>query len=341
MTGAVVEADPTRGGGHAVIRIPRGATGVADPRLRLSRDGYEAGTLGPGGWQVAEALIAPLAARGEGDDLVLWVGPAVVDRIESGVVMLAVPSIAFGEPVFWPDLPLSPSGQGNAKVMLPMQSPAKPPPIQVQRKVESSSRPVEAPSTPPPVTLPIADFTTPSRHPRQLLPWLAATLLFIAVAVGGGIWWATRPSGPLHPLVQAQAPVPVPIPPAPQRDCTAGSIPAVVACAPDPDTLYKLGALRWDEGQANDGLVLMQIAADRGSGAAALRLAQLYDPATFRPGGPILHTNAREAAQYYRRAAQAHQDGVDAPRQALRRRLQGDADAGDTLAGLTLKDFWP
>ena len=85
----------------------------------------------------------------------------------------------------------------------------------------------------------------------------------------------------------------------------------------------------------------MQIAANRGSAGAALRLAQLYDPATFRPGGPIPYASTRKAAQYYRGAAQAHQRGVDAPREALRRRLQGDSDSGDTLAAVTLKDFWP
>ena len=52
-------------------------------------------------------------------------------------------------------------------------------------------------------------------------------------------------------------------------------------------------------------------------------------------GGPIASPNARQAAQYYRRAAQAGQAAATGPRLALRQWLQREADGGDMLAGLT------
>ena len=74
--------DPSQPPGYALVRIPgRAASGLADPRFRLTRDGYEAGTLGPGGWQVADTLLAPLSARGgrgrtccSRSDLPSWTG---------------------------------------------------------------------------------------------------------------------------------------------------------------------------------------------------------------------------------------------------------------------------
>ncbi|HEY0182979.1 MAG TPA: hypothetical protein VGC09_09255 [Rhodopila sp.] len=107
------------------------------------------------------------------------------------------------------------------------------------------------------------------------------------------------------------------------------------------DTLYGIAAARWDNHQPGQGFLLLQIAADRGSGRAALRLAQIYDPDTFRPGGPIRSADGRQAAKYYRDAVRHGQDAAAAPRETLRQRLQRDSDNGDTLASLTLKDFWP
>jgi hypothetical protein len=175
------------------------------------------------------------------------------------------------------------------------------------------------------------------------LPLALFGIPLLAVA-GGGAWWALHQPSPV-PL-PAPAPAPAPAqPPAPeptaQRDCAKGSVADVVGCAQDPDAIFAVAQRQWDAGQPDQAVVLMQIASDRGSGTAALRLAQLYDPNTFHPGGPIPQPNARQAAQYYRRAAEARQDAATAPREALRQRLQSDAEHGDTLAGLTLKDFWP
>jgi hypothetical protein len=422
MSKATIQNDPTQRGGHALIRITDSAArGLGDPRFRLSREGYDTGAFGPGGWQVGDALLTPLDARAEGADLVLSVGPAVVDLIESGVVMLAVPAAGFDEPVFWPEIPLSRGGQSSTRVVLlpgisaaslaapiarpsavqaaaitppaelvPITAPTVPPPpvvepfprpMEVHRSIEPAGPRADAPPHPePPVQPPLslidpvpmvnpavasayAPFGTSPDRPVTvapgwggLLPLALGGVLLIALA-GGGAWWALHRSAPVTPPASAPAPLPTPVPMAPvpavppapvttppptaARDCTQGSVAESVACAPGADALNDVAQRRWDAGQPDQGLVLMQMAADRGSGAAALRLAQLYDPNGFHAGGPIGRPNPREAAQYYRRAAQAHQDAATAPRQALRQRLQADVENGDVLADLTLKDFWP
>ena len=90
----------------------------------------------------------------------------------------------------------------------------------------------------------------------------------------------------------------------------------------------------------DDGLLLLEAAADRADPAAAAALARLYDPVLFQPGGAIPRPDPRQAARYYRDAAQGGAD-VAAAREALRQSLQARGAAGDLAATLSLKDFWP
>jgi len=349
VTAAVITADRAQRGGHALIRISGGAaSGLADPRFRLTREGYEAGVLGAGGWQVGDALLHPLDARADGPDLVFSVGPAVVDPLESGPVRLVVPSAGFDEPIFWPELPLSRGGRISTGIVVPATAEPKPPPPETRQTPETPVPPevVQKPpshAAPPPGPGGGKAFGLANVRMRRFLTPALCGIPLLAVA-GGGAWWALRqPSPPPAPgpaPTQATTLAPSPAPTA-RRDCAQGSVADVVGCAQDPDAIFAVAQRQWDAGQSDQAVVLMQIASDRGSGTSALRLAQLYDPNTFRPGGPIPRPNARQAAQYYRRAAQAHHDAATAPREALRQRLQGEAGNGDTLAGLTLRDFWP
>jgi hypothetical protein len=226
MTDVVIEGDATRRGGYALIRISGGAgKGLADPRFRLSRDGYEAGTLGEGGWQVADAMLTPLAARAESTDLVLSVGPAVVDLIESGVVTLGIPAVGFDEPVFWPEMPLSRGGQGSASMVLPIAANAATPilvtqpPIEVQAKADTPSPPVPPPVAPafpltgsdsPPRDGPAT--VSPKRHWPLLLP-LGLGCVLLAVAMGGSAWWALHGRETAATLVPMPSPTHAPMPP--------------------------------------------------------------------------------------------------------------------------------
>jgi len=107
---AFVEPDLKQPYGHAVVRLPGAAAAAADPRFLIRREGYEKGVLGPGGWQVGEAHLSPLSANTDGNDLIIHLGPQVVDLLEPGTVLLSVPAAGFDGFAVWPDIAPSYTG---------------------------------------------------------------------------------------------------------------------------------------------------------------------------------------------------------------------------------------
>jgi len=116
-------------------------------------------------------------------------------------------------------------------------------------------------------------------------------------------------------------------------------VPDVLTHAPNPAAIAAEGEQRLRSDRRDDGLLLLEAAADRADPAAAA-LGRLYDPVLFQPGGPIPRPDPRQAARYYRDATRGGAD-VAAAREALRQNLQARVQAGDLGANLSLKDFWP
>ena len=114
-------------------------------------------------------------------------------------------------------------------------------------------------------------------------------------------------------------------------------MPDVLAQAPNLGAVVTEGQRRLGTAQKDDGLLLLEAAADKGDGAATAAIARLYDPVLFQPGGAIPRPDPRQAARYYRDAARLSQD-VTAPREALRQWLQAHSSMANDLV---LKDFWP
>ncbi|MGI4769000.1 MAG: hypothetical protein ACRYGP_28505, partial [Janthinobacterium lividum] len=119
------------------------------------------------------------------------------------------------------------------------------------------------------------------------------------------------------------------------------SVREVIARAESPLAIDREGGRRLQAGQPDDGVLLLEAAAGKGESGAMAQLAKLYDPNGFDPKGPIPSPDVREAARYYRDAAQAGDKDVDAPRALLHERLQGEAQKGSMSAELALRDFWP
>jgi hypothetical protein len=107
---AFVEPDPKQPNGYALVRLPGAAAAAADPRFLIRREGYEKGVLGPGGWQVGEGHLSPLSANVDGEDLIIRLGPQVVDLLEPGTVLITVPAAAFDGFAVWPDIAPSYTG---------------------------------------------------------------------------------------------------------------------------------------------------------------------------------------------------------------------------------------
>lgn len=338
-----VEADPAHPAGHALIRVPGAAAAVGTPDFRMQRDaGWGDDKLGPGGWQSSDALLKPDRAEASGPDLLLHVGWDVCRHLEAGVYELSVPGADLAqEGVYWPDIvPLHAGGgqpvvapKAAAAAVEPAASPVPPP---------APAPPIPAPPLPAPAVSRAAAVKPPG--PASARPGIAKTVIPLAAVLGllaGGAayWWTHRAPPGRTDTAQVAPPVPVP-PPAAPAGLGALSVPDVLAQAPNPAAITAEGERRLQGDRRDDGLLLLEAAADRTDPAAAAALARLYDPVQFRPGGPIPQPDARQAARYYRDAARGGAD-VAAAREALRQALQTRVQAGDLGANLSLKDFWP
>ena len=327
-----VEPDPAHPAGHALIRVPGAAGAVGAPGFRVQRDaGWGDDKLGPGGWQSSDALLLPDRAEAQGPDLLLHVGWGVCRHLEAGVYEVSVPGAGLAQVgVYWPDIVPLHAG-GGEPVVAPRAAAAAPPP----------AVPPPAPEPPPAVRRTVSVGPASDDPPPPTAPGVSKAVLLVAaglglLAGGGAYWWVNR--APARTDAASVAPPPAAPPAAPALGGL--SVPDVLAQAPDPAAIAAEGVRRLNGDRRDDGLLLLEAAADRSDPGAAAALARLYDPVQFRPGGPIPQPDARQAARYYRDAARGGAD-VAAAREALRQNLQARVQAGDLGANLSLKDFWP
>lgn len=360
-----VEADPGYPAGHALIRVEGAAGAVEAPGFRLQQVDVDDGKLGPGGWQSSDALLTPDRAEASGGDLVLHVGWGVCRHLEAGIYEFVLPGAGVGPVgVAWPDI--MPMHAGAVDIVSPTVTPpvmAAPPVSKTMARAEAV---VDLPAAPPPVMVEPAmprpvlpepgRVEPPFRPPPPLpgIPMFAYVLAGLVLLLIGGAWYYVRHHG-AEPAIEAQAPAATPAPgpaatnppPAAVEPAAPGavelgglSVPEVLTRAPNAAAITAEGTRRLQGNQRDDGLLLLEAAADRHDAAASAALARLYDPVLFQPGGVIPRADPRQAARHYRDAARGGAD-VTAPREALRQSLQGRAQHGDLGADLTLKDFWP
>lgn len=343
MSTLQVTPDPAGVAGRALIRVAGAAGSVGAPGFRVQRDAdWTDATLGPDGWQSSDALLQPERAEADGPDLLLHVGWPVCRFLEGGVYEVSVPGAGVAPTgVFWPDI--TPPA--------PVAAPKPAPPVPVAESMPAQAEPRSIPVEPQPSPGPDPTPDTPAKKRRLLLPGVMALLLVLAI--GGTV--AYRQFGPPGPVVVDPTPMPPSSPPVtppvepvvitpplvpPPLDLGTLSVPEVLARAPNPAAITAEGERRLRGDRRDDGLVLLEEAADRGDAAAAAAIARLYDPVLFQPGGAIPRADARQAARRYRDAARGGAD-VTAAREALQRQLQERAGRGDMGADLMLKDFWP
>jgi hypothetical protein len=367
----IVEDPAHPAGGHALIRIAGLAAPPADARFAIQREGWQRGVLGPDGWQVGAALLSPDRVWVEGSEVVLAVGPAVVDVVEAGPLRFRLPAAGLDLAVFWPDLTTSHAGAGP-----PPRPPAAPPPRPPPPAEDATVvLPPSAPE-PPPARAPLA--AEPARG-GGAWPLLLVLLLFAAAGAGGVYWWlelreqpaavaeatpAPAPAPPAPPPAPPPAappaappappaapppappaappPAAAPAPPDPALPSLAElTVPQVIARAPGLAEIAAEASARAARGLHEDALLLWEAAARLGHAPSLTALGRLYDPVGFQPGRPFRTPDPRQAARYYQQALRAGDDGAAAPREALREWLRQQAARGDALAPLTLQDFWP
>ncbi|MGH7117823.1 MAG: hypothetical protein ACREFP_02320 [Acetobacteraceae bacterium] len=327
MTRLTVSPDPAAGPGHALLRVTGAAAAASDPRFRIMHGERERPNLGPRGWQAATARLEPLGATADGADLVLSLGPAVVDELEPGTVEFAMRAAGIAAmPLVWPP-------------NIPTSGPAPPPPPPPPVKSDDHSTGAPAPPLQPTPEPAGARVPVPPRR-RVLVGWALAGVFLLALFVGAGFgaWRYLHPARPSPKRPAAQNHAAIPKVPATFLACS-GTVAEIMSCAKTPEALYAAGRDLWSS-DPNGAFVILQGAIDRGSADAAYFLALRYDPVRFQPGGPIPKPEPREAALDYRIAAHGGVAGAAEHRAALKSWLESHAKAGDIMAPLTLHDFW-
>lgn len=358
MSQVVVSPDPDRRGGYALVRIAQAVALLDQPGFRIQRQDERKPFLGLNGWQAAESTLTPRRCWAEGTDLVLEIGPEVVDAVESGTVVFSLVAGRFNSTVIWPDLPASRLNEQTvfkaplsstgpligAKDMTPVPIlPLSPPPLPAPHPLPPRPQPLINPIV---IEAPLNAVGThqggsPSPWPTLLMLGLG---VFVILAILSGLYVLSRAPAPVPALASAPAYTPAPPPPTPGSttdQCMSEPYPQVLQCEKDPAKLYQIGKIQAKRGNMSAAVSLYELSAQDNYGPAALTLAQLYDPATFQPNAAIEVADPAEAAQYYKLATVDGDKDAAVPRATLYNYLQVQKDKGDINAPLTLSDYWP
>lgn len=295
-------------------------------------------------WGSAEFWFSPPVLRREGDSAVLGLDPAATFHLRANQPYILALRDAAGHAAKAPLLGIGlrvpstpPKGWGVVQPAAPVAAPPQPPP------------PAPEPAAPPPEL--VVEPRRPAPPPPAIekkggapLGLIIGLILLLALAGGGAWWWFNRPA----PQV-AEAP-PAAAAPAPARTLDA----ARKALASDPAATDAL-ALAKEHLAARDldgAFLLFRSSAEKGNAEAAVILGGFYDPASWsKETSPLPSANADQAANWYRRAAEAGDaeaqyrlgmvlksgktEGTDGPEQAvgwLRKAAeQGHAKAKEAL----------
>lgn len=319
----------------------------------------------------------PVPVEAEGTDLLMRLGPEITDHLETDTpYTLVLPDAGLTGNVVWPRI-VPPRAGAKRVIALPgNKMPVRPP---VGQTDMHGSLPGGTTSTVVGGERnPIVPVQPGPGKPRWVMPAVFGGFTLAAVLLGA--WWLFLRSpfpvqqsssasllptvGPQHPVagqtgpgasdhpispgaVPAASPSSAGVPPIASPASEVGgalaglSVREVIARAESTLAIDREGGRRLQAGQPDDGVLLLEAAAGKGESGAMAQLAKLYDPNGFDPKGPIPSPDVREAARYYRDAAQAGDKDVDAPRALLHERLQGEAQKGSMSAELALRDFWP
>ncbi|GAA3679823.1 MULTISPECIES: DUF3597 domain-containing protein [Acetobacter] len=333
----------------ATIVLPGRAGDDSDKPVTLKAPGYPPEVKGE------------CSRAAQGNDLLIHIPSSATRDFEPGAgYKIEIPELRVtGDIEVWPQLPttgktyaeLEAEAQQHRNNGIPTEGEKNDPVVQ----------PVTAPAHVEPVVVePVLGLVSASFWSRlySIRKFLFAGGGVLASILALAVWFvvhghhASPPSAPFRPAtpvppvattvpVTAHQPVMTPPPASPVNILEGLSVPAVIAQAGSASAIGDEGQRRLTHGKPDDGVLLLEAAAQRGDGHAMARLAHLYDPTAFDPNGPVPAADIRESSQYYRAAVQAGDEDVKDDRARLHDHLEKKASAGDMEAQLALKDFWP
>ncbi|MGF1626007.1 MAG: hypothetical protein ACFCVH_14090 [Alphaproteobacteria bacterium] len=149
------EADARQGPGHAVILIEGARVAPDGVRFLIRRPGYRENSLGPTGWQAAEALLEPEAAYMVDGVLVLHLGPDIVAHMEPGMNVAFVLALPDGRTLdgqlAWPAIPgpIGGAGARRGRMVATQRAATEPAPLRSGGALIGDVAPVSRPAPRP------------------------------------------------------------------------------------------------------------------------------------------------------------------------------------------------
>ncbi|CAH2603863.1 Sel1 repeat family protein [Rhodovastum atsumiense] len=366
-----VEADP-EGATGAFVFTPAPFVGAEVRVLLEAPARDRNNRIGPHGWSVSGEGLAARRVEKRGNELWVFFGREIsfYMRPDEAVQVTLLDTEAVGEEI-WPPIargdetPPPPYQRPAPTPPPPPPAPAPPPPPAPplpppEPPPTTEPLPTPEPPKPEPVT---PKPVTPEQPVKPVQPswplWGALAAVLLLLAAGGGAWWwlhRPAPSSPEAAVTPPPPPAPAPAPAAPPAP-VAPPAPPPAAAAADPcqdaaavlarrcpperlaalpaaqqtvlaDALMALGGPE----AGNIAVALLGAAGNTGDPAAMLRLGRLYDPATFRAGGPLSAANPARALDLYGRAAAAGNTEASTARETLVERLRTLARGNDAEA---------
>lgn len=326
-----VEADAKRGAGHAVLVIE----GLALPPETVCCIKRGDDDLGPDGWRNGEYWIEPLLVETTsawGSRIVL--GPGVVRYMENGNYRLGLQAPNWDKPqergLNWRDIPPPLQGPSRRRGQVAVDSPRSPPP--------SVPEPEPPPPPPPPVSepeppTPKSDERDQRKRPPSAVLILLALAILAVLGAGGYWWWSSQPQ-PVGPPVVVSPPKPVV-----NSTFTAQDARQKLQEGLAPDQMYELAQQFQAQPEGLQGAFLLyEQAAEQNHAAAALKLAEMYDPTRSEPT-PLPRRRATKAYEWYRKAVASGIAEANQRLDALRAWAEQEAARGDAEAQALLQDW--
>ena len=348
------ESDKSKGPGHAVF-VVSGMKSFRNGGLAVSIRRSSGRSLGPEGWQVTDAKLLPEAVEPTQDGARIFVGPSVVDHMESLENYRLGVHLADGETQFgsfvWRNIAQSPLA-AKRKTLEQAEEPfealvAEPEPI-------SEPEPLPEPA---PVTAGQRQYdfslAAPQEEPKRKGSRLPLVLALLALLLGGLLfyfWGDVKTtffgSGPevAEPGGEPGEGGPEvgegqPEEGAPQaEDGLARARQALSGELSAEDALELGRSMYGAASDADAAFLLLEFSADMGNPEAALLTARFYDP-TFEGFKGTIMANPAVARQWYQAALDngVTEAGDDLGR--LKAWVEAQARAGDRDARELLQDW--
>ena len=354
-----VEPDPEQRSGYAALVIDGLVLPPHDVQYSIRRSGFGNDDLGPEGWRNGEHWFAPLRIDALSErDCRLIVGPEIARHLENGNYQLTLQAPGFSKPqqrvMQWRDIPQPAVVKRRRGGMAGTVPAASPPAELAENPTLLGAEPTSSSLTVPPL-IPPAPPAAPEQpkppqvetgdhqqrpSPSRLWPVLAALGLLAVLGIGGYWWWLPTPT--LKVVDQPAEPPPItpPVPPAVTPPAfSAQDARQKLQAGLTPDQMYALAQQFQAQPNGLEGAFLLyNQAAEQGHAAAALKLGEMYDPASSQPT-PLPRRRAAKAYAWYRQAAAGGVAEAGAHLDALRIWAEQQAARGDADAQAMLQDW--